>query len=147
MHGKKILQMACAILLSGSAANAAPFGHWAAEGVITNKTFRSTPLSHSLGVDGIYKFEVRDKNNKVRRQMVTREVFLAYEIGQEFAEGAAPAKQPIGARTDVRIASVESKKEAEPPAEGLILEPKSEIKNRVASIHFTQDMLPETEGF
>ncbi|MEO7165768.1 MAG: hypothetical protein ABI016_01890 [Chthoniobacterales bacterium] len=81
MRGKEILQFVLVDLLGSSATQAAPFGHWSAEGVIINKTFRATPLTHSLGVDGIYKFEVRGKNKKVRRQMVTREVFLACEVG------------------------------------------------------------------
>lgn len=59
-------------------------------GVIVNKTF-TTPLSHSLGVDGIYKLEVHDEKNLVHHQMVPRDVFLAYELGDKFAPDSVPA--------------------------------------------------------
>lgn len=87
---KNLFPLAFSILLCGAVAQGAPFGSWSAHGVVVNKTFRSTPLSHSLGVEGIYKLELRDKDNKIRRQMVTRKVFLAYQIGDEFNDLEAP---------------------------------------------------------
>ncbi len=90
MRTKKLLPFVVIALVSCSIAQAGPFGSWAARGVVVNKTFRPTPLSRSLGVDGIYRLELRGEDKKVRRQMVTKEIFLAYAIGDEFDEHAAP---------------------------------------------------------
>ncbi len=125
-----------------------PFALWAARGVVVNKTFRPTPLSDTLGVDGIYKLEGRDEKNKVRRQMVTREVYLAYEVADEFDANAAP---PTIEQRAVRIAFEQAKENLKaPPAEEQPVEMTysiSETKNRLALASFPQDMVPETEGF
>lgn len=139
MLRQTLLPLACSIGLVCAAAQGSPFGSWSARGVIVNKTFRSTPLTHSLGVDGIYKFELRDKDNKVRRQMVTRAVFLAYEIGDQFDDLAAPRKS--------RKADVAAQRMAAAELDASQAATKVAIKDRLANVHFTQDMLPETEGF
>ncbi len=61
-----------------------------------SKTFRPTPLSHSLGLDGIYRLELRGEDKKVRRQMGTREVFLAYEVGDQFDDHATAGAVKAG---------------------------------------------------
>jgi hypothetical protein len=135
----KKLPLAFSILLCSAVAQGSPFGSWSAHGVVVNKTFRSTPLTHSLGVDGIYKLELRGKDNKVRRQMVTRTVFLAYEIGDEFNDLAGPCKTRNATREAQLLAAAES--------DDYRAATKVATKDRLANVRFTQDMLPETEGF
>ena len=139
MISKNFLPLAFSILLCGSVAQGSPFGSWSAHGVVVKKTFRSTPLTHSLGVDGIYKLELRDKDNKIRRQMVTRDVFLAYQIGDEFNDLEAPRNSRKADVIAQRLAAAES--------DDSRAATKVAIKDRLANVHFTQDMRPETEGF
>ena len=139
MLRQSLLLLAFSIVLGCSVTEGSPFGSWSASGVVVNKTFRATPLTHSLGVDGIYKLELRDKDNKVRRQMVTRAVFLAYEIGDQFNDLAAPRKTSKADVTAQRIAAA-ALNDSQSAA-------KVALKDRLANAHFTQDMLPETEGF
>ncbi|HXA08838.1 MAG TPA: hypothetical protein VNW28_02580 [Chthoniobacterales bacterium] len=136
---KNFFRFAFCILLGGAVAQGSPFGSWSASGVVVNKTFRSTPLTDSLGVDGIYKLELRDRDNKVRRQMVTRAVFLVYEIGDEFNELAWRHKTPKARITSQHAVAAE--------ADNSSPVTKVAIKDRLANPHFTQDMLPENEGF
>lgn len=153
MCTKRLLPFLVIALVTHSIAQAGPFGSWAARGVVLNKTFRPTPLSHSLGVDGIYRLELRGPDKKVRRQMVTREIYLAYEIGDAFDEQAklvkhAPAK-------DVRLAASTSSTPTENPPVAAPAKTESladvlaavESRNRLASENFPREMRPETEGF
>ena len=144
MRTKKLLPFLVIALLNCSVALAGPFGSWAVRGVVVNKTFRPTPLSHSLGVDGIYRLELRGEDKKVRRQMVTKEVFLAYEIGDKFDEQARPA-----AVKEARVAATPTVAEPAPKAPSLADVMGSEIatRNRLASANLPREMLPETEGF
>ena len=144
MRTKKLLPFVVIALLHCSVAQAGPFGSWAARGVVVNKTFRPTPLSHSLGVDGIYRLELRGEDKKVRRQMVTKEVFLAYEIGDKFDEQTKPA-----AVKEARVAATAAAVEPAPKAPSLadVMESTTETRNRLASANFPREMLPETEGF
>ncbi|MEO8043265.1 MAG: hypothetical protein ABI674_00030 [Spartobacteria bacterium] len=157
MRTKKLLPFVVIALVSCSLAQAGPFGNWAARGVVVNKSFRSTPLSHSLGLDGIYRLELKGADKKVRRQMVTREIFLAYQIGDEFDEHATPA-----ASKKAQVAAVAAEKEKTPKVESLadVMDGKLQAatkteslldvlqsKNRLASANFPREMLPETEGF
>jgi hypothetical protein len=139
MLRQTLLPLAFSVGLVCTAAQGSPFWGWSASGVVVNKTFRATPLTHSLGVDGIYKLELRDKNNKVRRQMVTRAVFLAYEIGDEFNDRAAPHKSRKVEAIAPRLAAA--------GLDEFQAATKVAIKDKLANVHFTQDMLPETEGF
>lgn len=136
---KNLLPLAFSILLCSSIAQGSPFGSWSARGVVVRKTFRPTPLTHSLGVDGIYKLELRDKDNKIRRQMVTRDVFEAYQVGDEFNDQEAPRHFRKTSVIAQQLAAVES--------DDSRAATKVAIKDRLANVHFTQDMLPETEGF
>ncbi|MBA3609140.1 MAG: hypothetical protein H0W43_11640 [Chthoniobacterales bacterium] len=127
--------------LACSIAHAGPFARWAARGVVVNKTFRPTPLSHSLGLDGIYRLEVRGPDEKVRRQMVTKEVFLAYEIGDEFDEqtGHVAVKgKSVPVEASVQVAAT-----PQSPSLADVLEAKDESKDRLASANFPREMLPE----
>ena len=148
MIKKTLLPLVLLLVLFCNGTEGSPFAHWAARGVVVNKTFRPTPLSGTLGVDGIYKLELRDEKNKVRRQMVTRDVYLAYEVGDEFDANAAP---PTVAQRAVRVAFEQAKENLEaPPAEEQPAEMTvsiSETENRLAVASFPQEMVPETEGF
>ncbi len=143
MIRNKLLPLVWCIALVCSGAEASPFGRWAVHGVIVNKTYRSTPCSHSLGVDGIYKLEVRDEQNKVHRQMVTRDLFLAYEIGDHFEPNGAP---PTVAER-ARIATLEMKKKAQAELNAVVKETFRKPKSKLIVVAFPQEMLPETEGF
>ncbi len=59
------------------------------EGVIVRKEARPHPLYHSIGVEGIYAFVLRDNTSALHRQMVTPEVFEAYAEGQYFNDAQA----------------------------------------------------------
>ncbi|CAN5552525.1 hypothetical protein BH20VER3_BH20VER3_24090 [soil metagenome] len=135
MRAQRYLPLVLLALISSSLAQAGPFGSWAARGVVVKKEFRPTPLSQSLGVDGIYRLELRGSDQKVRRQMVTRGVFLAYEVGDQFNEsdeaGAAKRKSPVAEE-----ALAVSEKEPETVAD-----------NRLVTLNFPREMLRETEGF
>src|SRR5581483_8523996 len=61
-------------------------------GVVVDKHFKPLPLAHSLGVDGIYDLELRDDKNHLHRQMVTRGIFLRYDIGDVFDDRASKPK-------------------------------------------------------
>ncbi|MBA3770563.1 MAG: hypothetical protein H0X08_08730 [Blastocatellia bacterium] len=144
MFKSKLLPFSLFILLCCSGTQASPFSRWSVRGVVVNKTFRSTPLSHSLGVDGIYKLELRDEKNKVHRQMVTRTVFLAYEIGDAFDAESAP---PTAMERKKRLAAVEAKEKAQAKMDDAPAPAVSEPKSRLIVAAFPQEMLPETEGF
>ncbi|MDQ3199579.1 MAG: hypothetical protein M3Q46_10445 [Verrucomicrobiota bacterium] len=133
----KNLPLVIIALFFCSLTQAAPFGSWAARGMVVKKTFRATPLSHSLGVEGIYRLELRDAKNRLRRQMVTRAVYLAYEIGDDFNELVPPPSPEARELAKVKQAVRETIAEVNEP----------ENRNRVASVNFPQEMLPETEGF
>jgi hypothetical protein len=145
MPGKRLLLFICVVFCCGRA-QGSWLDHWPVRGVVVQKTFRATPFSQSLVVDGLYKLEVRDQNHRVHRQIVPREVFLAYEIGDQF-DSSASLDKPVAVKAEpvrkpsepkVRVAmAVDSP--AEPPAAG--------PRNPLAGVYFTQDMLAEREGF
>ena len=72
--------LACGILLSGCAN----------QGTVVRKDYRELPFLYSLGVEGIYRFEVRDRDGHIRDQMVSPEVFANYQEGDYFNDLAAP---------------------------------------------------------
>lgn len=76
-------------------ASAASLFGCAYEGVIVQKESNELPLYHSLGVDGSYRFSLRDSAGVLHRQIVTPEVFARYEIGDHFND-----LQPGGMRSD-----------------------------------------------
>ncbi len=145
MRTKRLLPFVVIALLGCSVAQAGPFGRWAARGVVVNKTFRPTPLSHSLGLDGIYRLELRGEDKKVRRQMVTKEVFLAYEIGDKFDEQAK-----LAGVKEARVAAAAAPVvEPAPKSPSLadVMASTIETKPRLVSANLPREMLPETEGF
>jgi hypothetical protein len=145
MLGKRLLPFVCLSLFC-LRAEGSWLDHWAVRGVVVQKTFQPGPFSQSLGTDGIYKLEVCDQHRRVHRQMVSREVFLAYEIGDQFDASASPESRLVAKDPPVRKREVPKVRVAmtvdrspEPPAAG--------PRNRLASVYFTQDMLAEREGF
>jgi len=145
MPGKRLLPFIC-LLLCCVGADGSWWDHWPIRGVVVEKFFRPSPFSHSLGTDGFYKLEVRDEYHRLHRQLVSREVFLAYEVGDQFDSSASlescrvtklqPAREPMAPKVRVAMTVDAS---PEPPAAG--------PRNRLLSVYFTQDMLAEREGF
>jgi hypothetical protein len=68
------------------------------QGTIVRKQFRPFPFPISLGLEGLYRFEVRDRAGQIRSQMVTPDVFDQYEVGDYFNDRKpAPAsRRPAG---------------------------------------------------
>lgn len=62
----------------------------APQGTILRKEFRPLPFSESLGIPGIFRFELRDREGHIRSQMVTPEVFAQYEVGEYFNDREKP---------------------------------------------------------
>jgi hypothetical protein len=60
------------------------------EGTIVRKEFRPLPFIDSLGVPGIFRFEVRDRAGRVHHQMVSATVFTRYEAGDYFNDRQPP---------------------------------------------------------
>lgn len=128
------------LLLCCGLAQASWLDRLAAHGVVIEKIFRPAPFSKSLGEEqeGIYKLELRDEKNRIRSQMVSRETFFAYEIGDQF-DGTI-SLQAQRAFKEARKASL-ALSLPDPPSPAMGPSP------RLVSIYFTQDMLPETEAF
>ncbi|HEY3663448.1 MAG TPA: hypothetical protein VGL24_09880 [Chthoniobacterales bacterium] len=148
MRTKSLLPLVVLVFITCLSAQAGPFGSWAARGLVVSKTFRPTPLSRSLGLDGIYRLELRGEDKKLRHQMVTREVFLAYEVGDQFDEHATPeavkqARLAVAAKAQAEIEAARPKS----PSLADVLNGNFETKGRLASENFPREMLPETEGF
>ncbi len=61
------------------------------EGTVVRKDFRELPFSESLGIEAIYHFELRDRAGQIHSQMVTPQVFAAYEVGDYFNDLQLPA--------------------------------------------------------
>lgn len=119
-------------------------------GVVVNKTFKPIPGTHSLGVDGIYRLELREADQTVYRQMVSRAVFLAYEIGDEFDDRVAP--EDARRQNEARRAKAEEAArlaELEKLRADAVAEATSDNApgKRLVQLFRRQDMLPETEGF
>ncbi|MDP9254423.1 MAG: hypothetical protein M3O66_05735 [Verrucomicrobiota bacterium] len=80
MRSTIIVYLAAVALLSGCAF----------QGVIVEKRFRPLPFPDSLGVDGMYNFQLRDRAGQIHSQMVTPEVFSLYEVGDYFDDLQPP---------------------------------------------------------
>jgi hypothetical protein len=61
------------------------------EGTVVRKDVRPLPFYDSLGIDAIYHFELRDRAGQIHSQMVTPQVFAAYEVGDYFNDLQLPA--------------------------------------------------------
>ena len=86
---------------------------------------------------------LRGEDQKLRRQMVTRELFLAYEVGDRFDEHASPAA--VARRRIAGTPKPNSSPNIEPLGRISETKPRSDI--RLASSNLPREMLPETEGF
>lgn len=75
---------ACGLLVSGCAY----------QGTVMAKEFRALPFLGSLGLKGIYRFELRDRDGQLRHQMVTPNVFANYEVGEYFNDLQVPRWGP-----------------------------------------------------
>lgn len=75
------LCLALALLFSGCAY----------QGTVVKKQFRLLPFSESLGIEAIYKFELRDRAGQIHSQMVTPEVFASYQVGDYFNDLQMPS--------------------------------------------------------
>jgi len=63
------------------------------QGTIVQKTGQPLPFAYSLGIDGRYKFALRDRLGHVRWQLVPAEVFNSYRVGDYFNdESPAPLR-------------------------------------------------------
>ena len=115
-------------------------------GVVVDKTCKALPLADSLGVNAIYRLDLRQPDRTVRHQMVSREIFFAYEIGDEFNDRLSLAQLQQRHQAQKKIAEEKARQLASEEA-------KSKAKSagaddRVAALFLRrQDMLPETEGF
>ena len=86
MRARELIPVVLWFGFSAAFADAGSFGSSAARGVVGKKEFRST-----AGLDGIYRLELRGEDQKVRREMVPRKIFLACEVGDSFDEQTSPA--------------------------------------------------------
>lgn len=75
------------------------------EGRIVRKQFTPLPFYASLGVRGLYRFEVRCRDGEIRRQVVSADVFADYRTGDYFTNHpqrlASPAPPAEGPQSEV----------------------------------------------
>lgn len=64
------------------------------EGRIVRKQFTPLPFYSSLGVKGLYRFEVRCRDGEIRQQVVSADVFADYKTGDYFADRAQHLASP-----------------------------------------------------
>jgi len=70
------------------------------EGTIVQKAAQPLPFAYSLGIDGSYKFALRDRLGYVRWQLVSAEVFHAYQIGDYFNDADLVPPRPRSCSKD-----------------------------------------------
>lgn len=115
-------------------------------GVVVDKICKPLPVADSLGVNAIYRLDLRQPDQSVRHQMVSREIFVAYQVGDQFDDRLSLAQLQQRHQEQEKIAQEKSRQLAEAEA-------KTNLKNaaaddRVAAAFLRrQDMLPETEAF
>jgi len=76
------------------------------QGVVVRKAAYPLPFYHSVGVDGSYKFALRDNAGAVRSQLVTPEVFEKYAEGDYFNDlqpGAARNEQTSAGKATAAV--------------------------------------------
>ena len=86
MRFTTIIYLACGLLLSSCAY----------QGTVVRKEFRPLPFLGSLGVEGIYHFDLRDHQGHIHHQMVTADVFDNYSEGDYFNDLVPPSNQTRG---------------------------------------------------
>ncbi len=144
MRTKKLLPFVVPAFMTCSIAQAGPFGSRAARGVVVSKTFRPTPLSHSLGLDGIYRLlrgEDRRSGSKWSRGK--------FSWPTRWATNSTNTPLPGQARIAAAAQAKSAVEKARPKSPSLadVLEGKLEPRNRLASENFPGEMLPVTESF
>lgn len=115
-------------------------------GVVVDKTCKPLPLADSLGVNAIYRLDLRQPDQSVSHQMVSREIFSAYQIGDEFDDRLSVAQLHQRHQEQEKIAREKARQlaESETKANPKHVDP----DDRVAALFLRrQDMLPETEAF
>lgn len=80
------------------------------QGVIVEKHSRAHPLYHSVGIEGVYTFVLRDQSGALHRQMVTPDVFEAYAEGDYFNDLQPAAPSRAGDFKQTRTAEVSAPK-------------------------------------
>jgi len=77
------------------------------QGTIVQKASQPLPFAYSLGIDGSYKFALRDRLGHVRWQLVSAEVFHSYRVGDYFNdERPTPPRHrgyPVGGKEVVQL--------------------------------------------
>ena len=85
----------CAVIFSGCSY----------EGRIVRKQFTPLPFYASLGVRGLYRFDVRCRDGQIRRQVVSANVYADYKPGDYFSDRgqqiSSPAPPAEGPRATV----------------------------------------------
>lgn len=82
------------------------------EGVIVQKNATESPFYESVGIDGSYSFMLRDSAGVVRRQLVTPQVYVRYEVGEYFNDlqpGPALRDPKSDGKTMMRTAAAKKK--------------------------------------
>lgn len=64
------------------------------QGVVVEKRSRPLPFPESLGLDGMYSFQLQDQTGQVHSQMVTDYVFACYRVGDYFNDEQPLPGQP-----------------------------------------------------
>jgi hypothetical protein len=77
------------------------------QGVVVEKKAEPSPFYHSVGIDGSYSFMLRDSAGIVRRQIVTPDVFVLYDIGDYFNDlQPGPTRAEDRGSKNVRMAAL-----------------------------------------
>jgi hypothetical protein len=63
------------------------------QGVVVEKHSRPLPFPASLGLDGMFSFQLRDRAGELHSQMVTDYVFASYRVGDYFDDLQPPPAQ------------------------------------------------------
>lgn len=74
------------------------------QGTVVRKEFHPLPFYESLGLEGIYRFDLRDRSGQIHSQMVNATVFANFEVGDYF-DDLQPAP-PHSYRSGAPIPSV-----------------------------------------
>jgi hypothetical protein len=77
------------------------------KGTIVQKAGRPLPFAYSLGIDATYKFALRDHLGHIRWQLVSREVFNSYQVGDYFNdEDLAPLRHNCYSKDEKQVAPI-----------------------------------------
>jgi hypothetical protein len=77
------------------------------QGTIVQKAAQPLPFAYSLGIDGSYKFALRDRLGHVRWQLVPVEVFNSYRVGDYFNdERPTPLRHRFCSKDEKEVAPI-----------------------------------------